>query len=335
MIRTILGLLDALPHEYELFLSEFRTSYRYNGRTCVSMDVWLGVSVGNGTLKLRRTTTMSRRLQKLRILAELRRSLRVRRIPRGYVLLYATDCSEKEIERLEHLSIEQFQVAEEYARNLLRTDKAIGCIQVVCIGESTPLESLPIDIRRRCTCGYGPGFWLRSMRFGVASFAAGASIHQIVCHEVAHGLLDSLSSEFPYPLALEEGFTAWLQVVSAGKKRSLFYEHSTTRHQEAMGRFWEASQCPSIYDLLTFERAGSFEQIRTQLTVLTAASLWLVCFLGKLGDPQPVTDQLWFALREQDIRSPDAVYKWLQGVTGMGHQALETKFQTYCTTGVV
>ena len=261
--------------------------------------------------------------------------MRVRSFRRGFVRLYAVDCSTEETEQVKRIDREQIlRLARGMQRQLGVCSSPPG-IKVLCFGIDANLSETPPPINRWCGPASGRGVWLRQVRCALARFDADKTIRQIVIHEVAHALLDLLTGGFPYPLAIAEGVARRAEYLLPDASEKPEWRSELERHGKKASRYLGDSECMSIKELLFFNCADQAEKDVVALGNMTNLAFWLNLYLSKLSQDHPKLEGMLGKLREQRTAWPAAVYQWLQEASGMGEEELEEGFHRFCTKGTL
>lgn len=271
-------------------------------------------------------------LDQLLLLPQLYLRMKVRRLKRGYVKLYAIECSERELAEVQYIETAQLMHLGREIRRLVAATRAIPRVRVLCFGRGADLSQAPRGIRHWVSAPFGTGAWMREMDTAIVLFPQHEPIWQIVVHEVSHALLDVLSGSFAYPAAIEEGFARLAEYRLPDRTGRCEWEKRSSAAAEGKRGLHE-SEYMSIAALLSFDSRTHWGRDLGAFAKMTHAAFWLVVYLRGLSRRCPRLKTILADLRINDITTPAGVYEWLQEASGMSADRLEEGFHRFCTTG--
>ena len=272
-------------------------------------------------------------LDRLLLLPRLRVRMHVCLFKRAYTRIYAVECSPEELRCVGSIGSSEIMQLARGVQEFAEVEGAIPRIVVICFGSSAELRRAPPGLRNWVSSPFGRGAWLGELRTAVALFGQGAPIRQIVVHELTHGLLDCLTGGFPYPIALAEGFARRAEYLLPDDAGRVVWQEQSARRSEAEEPYWTDGEYMSINDLLFFNVADHWRKDMTPFARMTEASFWLNAYLFRLSKKHPRVKRILAELRQKNVRSPEGVLAWLEGVTELNHAELERGFRDFCGTG--
>jgi len=258
----------------------------------------------------------------------------VRVFPRGFVTLYAVECSADEAATVEGITTDELARLAIGMQHYLEVSSEIPTLHVLCFGRATRPERVPQPLTRWIAQPFGGGVWLRELRMAIALFEDGNPVRRIVVHELVHGLVDVLSGGFEYPVAIVEGFARRAEWLLPDREGRIPLEVFSRDRNPADARVAEA-QCMSIRKLLFFDAQEYWRKDMGAFFRMTELAFWLNCYLFGLSKERPLLGRILAVLRSENIRTPEGVYLWLQEASGMAEEELEDSFHGFCATGVV
>jgi hypothetical protein len=256
---------------------------------------------------------------------------RVQVVRKAHARLYAVDCSSEELAELE--SIQEWTIVEagKIVRRALSTLAPVRRLRVVCLGRAARPAGMPVEVRRFLDHGAW-GTWYPRSNTGMVRFISDERIDRPLLHELAHGVLDSLTGGFPYPYAVGEGLSRFVDASLTGKlghNPHLWKTGSVPRQC-----CWADSECMPIVELLSYRPAYPQPDDLTFQARVSIFSLWLYAYLLRLASFRPAVRRMFVDLWKKRIYTPDGVYSWLQEASGVDAGALEESFRQFCTLGV-
>jgi len=278
---------------------------------------------------------VSRWLDRILLLTKLRMRMRVRVFRRDFVKLCAVECSADEAAQVEAISTQEIAQLGRGMEFYLETKRVIPPLYVLCLGQEARLDKMPAAVKRWTADPFGGGVWLRELRTGIALFEDGNPIRRIVVHELTHALLDVLTDGFAYPLTVVEGFARRAEWLLPDCDGVIPWKEHSAGLGASGGGCVDEHHYMSIRDLLFFDPKRYWRKDMQAFFRMTELSFWLNCYLFGLSDERSSLPRILAILRQKNVRTSEGVHLWLQEVTGMGEQELESHFHSFCTTGVI
>lgn len=267
------------------------------------------------------------------LVPKLRVRMAVRGFKREYASLYAVHCSALELGEVEAITTTEILRLGRGMQHYVGVSRPIPRIRVFCFGTNARLEITPRAIREWAGKPFGRGVWLQEMRAAIALFDPNEPIRQVVIHELAHGLLDVLSNDFPYPITIAEGFARRAEYLVRDSKGLTEWERVSESESQQTARHMRNEHFMTVRDLLYFDPKEYWRRDMKAFSRMTNASFWLNIFLSRVSRQSPDVGRMLSELRLSNVRTPEGVYSWLQEASGMRADRLEDKFHRFCTKG--
>ncbi len=271
------------------------------------------------------------RITRWLLIPRLRTRMKAKRYRRGFVDLYAVDCSEEELKDVQAITETEITRLCNGIRKFLETTQKPPRMRCLCFGVNAPFDAAPPGIRDWLSSPFGRGVWISELRVCIALFGTGTTLWRILVHELVHGLLELLSGGFPYPIAIQEGFARraeYLLPRDTDRGAAAARPGDGTQQSE---RFLTEDECMTIRELLQFNPREHWRMNMGAFAQMTALSYWLNVFLFGLGREFPQMRRILPELRSRNISAPDAVYQWVCGAAQMTKEELEARFLEFCT----
>jgi hypothetical protein len=252
---------------------------------------------------------------------------RIVMIRRGFLRLYAIQCSEEELDELLSINEARVGLLGAYVQYLVGVSAKVPPIRVICLGRNAKAWSIPRAIISQLDRAHG--CWLDKLRIAFVCWHEDPHIQRTVFHEAAHLLFYVLTSRLLYPRGFSDAYATWCELLADGS-----LEHVRTVHPgKGPGGSLAPDEIVTIRELVAFTSANiTTHTMATYWRVMTSG-LWLFMYLRYLDPINPIPDRLLFELRINDIRTPDGVIKWLENASGQGITELEEGFRFFCTKG--
>lgn len=245
-------------------------------------------------------------------------------IRRSFVHLYAVGCSRAEVVQLTQAKPADFERIVNYVRNLLGSSRGVGSIRLYCLGETAPAEMVRTIVPRWCDGTPCPVAWSWESRAGVVTFALTHSIRRMIVHEVAHAVLDHLSSGFPYPSGVSEGVAAAVEFRILGEAESPGLP-LPGRKRQYYGDVCPAGRCMTVREVLA-SPCGTLVSPRDSWSC-TAHGFFLLQYLDARAPG--MTGRMLQTLRAEGITAPEDVYAWLTSALGLDAPELEADYSRF------
>lgn len=254
------------------------------------------------------------------VVRKLRSQLRVESFRRGFARFWAIECSAAELAEIEGINQEELISIGKFLQKRLCLQGRLPEVSILCFGRDTPIEKVPMLLRRLLKEFYG-GCWFTEIRAVVVGFGERRPIRRIVRHELTHGLLEMLTGGFRYSMAIQEGFAGYVeyelgqdtdrQHASSKRKRRSWKEDDVVTIKELLACGYEAPQNPN-YHRMAYQ------------------CYWLNAYLARISKQQPELRRILQIIWRRNLQEPEAVYAWLQEASGLTPDELEDGFRRFC-----
>ena len=266
------------------------------------------------------------------LLPRLRWRARVVGVRRGYVRLYAVDCSDSQFSEICAVTVDELL----RLRRALQTYTGAGSncrrLRVLCFGGSATFARAPELLTRRLDSRLGRGVWIRGLRAAVVLFDGTIPVRRIIIHELTHAFVDLFTEGYRYPLAVEEGFARAMEYLLRPDPVPGTMVTCVGGQEWESQRYLSPSECLSVRELL-FDPKRYWDKRSGALAQMTNLSFWPNVYLAKLSHERPILRMILRELRMRGIRTPEGVYQWLLNTSGMNEHDFEKGLRQFCTTG--
>lgn len=254
-------------------------------------------------------------------------SKHVREFRAAFLSLYTVGCSPEEISQIESIDSAGLDKLGSSMVRCLGAHRRIPRIRALCFGASATLSILPQSLRAYVSKCYG--VWLVDFKTIVVRFGSRSQIRTILVHELAHALMDILSNEFPFPLAIKEGVACAFEHWFAREP-----DPSRTMTPRLCNQCLGPEEYMTVRDLLFFDPVNEFSGDVAHAR-MTRASFWLYGFVLNLAEHRPRLRVMLSELPRRGVTTPDGTYRWMQEALGWTSEQLESAFREYCTEGAL
>lgn len=245
----------------------------------------------------------------------------------GFIELSAAHCTSEELGYLRAINAARFLQLRTRIARLVDAAIDVPTIRVLCFGSNATHEHVPPAIRA-CFDPELPfnhwrqlrAFWVPSMAVVFVRFQGDMSIERVLVHELAHGLLDVLTDTFPYRPAIDEGFARCFEY-ALSPRRDCSACKGEDRGSGEKGRLLDSEHI-SARELVFSEFSDHMWEDPLALAPFTRSAMWFNVFLRIISKHRPGVKRILAELREKNVRTPEAVYQWLQQATGMSADEL-------------